>query len=107
MGTGGQGDGGKDLGQEGQPRFFLRVLFGLKDETQFREGVVTPQRPAHRVADLGLAGADLGVKVAFDGRDALVDAGRQRQGRLVFFAADGTDGLLRVCSAVALFVNQV
>ncbi len=107
MGTGSQGDGGKDLGQEGQTRFFLRVLFGLEDEAQFREGVVPTQRAAHGVAYLGLAGADLGVKVAFDGGDTLVDASRQRQGRFVLLAVDGADGLLRVCCAVALLVNQV
>ena len=59
------------------------------------------------MAYLGLAGAGLGVEVAFDGGDALVDASRQCEGRFVLFATDGADGLLRVGGAMARFVNQV
>jgi hypothetical protein len=44
------------------------------------------------VAYLGFAGSHLGVEVAFDGGDALVDASRQREGGFAFFATDGADG---------------
>ena len=59
------------------------------------------------MADFGLAGGNLGVKVDFHSADLLVDTAGQGKRWFIFLTADGADCPLGVGCSVTFLVYQV